>query len=105
MCWGGSHWGAEEPGRKGEQKDRCGVGAPEKAERKGGRLRTPSLPLGASVPCSPVCTAGMDLPLTAWALEAHGTEAGGGARPVHTGTPIEAWGWKEEAVRGWVLCL
>lgn len=47
---------------------------------------------GCSVPTGAVCTAGMDLPLTAWALEAHGTEAGGGARPVHTGTPIEAWG-------------
>lgn len=44
------------------------------------------------VPTGAVCTAGTDPSLTAWALEASGTEAGGGARPVHTGTPIEARG-------------
>lgn len=41
----------------------------------------------------------MDPSLTVCALEAHGTEAEGGAKPVHTGTPIEARGWREGAVR------
>lgn len=47
---------------------------------------------GSHVPTGAVCTAGIDPFLTAWALEAHGTEAGGGARLVHTGAPIEARG-------------
>lgn len=54
--------------------------------------------------CSLVCAAGTGPFLTVGALEARSTEAGGGARPVHTGTPIEARGWREEAVRGWVPC-
>lgn len=65
-----------------------------------GRLRGP-FPSSRGL-CSLVCTARTGPSLTAWALEACSTEAGGGARPVHTGTPIEAWGWREEAVRGWV---
>lgn len=65
-----------------------------------GRLRG-SLPSSRGS-CSLVRTARTGPSLTAWALEARSTEAGGGARPVHTGTPIEARGWREEAVRGWV---
>lgn len=66
-----------------------------------GRLRGP-FPSSRGL-CSLVCTARTGPSLTAWALEARSTEAGGGARPVHTGSPIEARGWREEAVRGWVL--
>jgi hypothetical protein len=82
-------------------------GSLEPREKRGrvGRLKGPSFLPGVFVLCSPVCTAGADFSLTAWALEAHGTETGGGARSVHTGTPIEAWGWREEAVRVWVPCL
>lgn len=45
---------------------------------------------GSPVPTGAVCAAGMDPSLTVCALEAHGTDAEGGAKPVHTGTPIEA---------------
>lgn len=70
--------------------------------RGNGGLRVPLLLLGSLTPCSPLCTAGLDLPLTAEPLEARSTEAEESVRLVHTGTPIEARGWREEAVRGWV---
>lgn len=98
-------WGT----RKGGRVKGCGIwnarppGSPEEMERKGGKAEGP-LPFSWGL-CSLVCTAGTGPFLTAWALEARSTEAGGGARPVHTGTPIEARGWREEAVRGWVPCL
>lgn len=60
---------------------------------------SPAPPEGLT-PCSPVCTAGLDRPLTAEPLEARGTEAEEGARLVHTGTPVEARGWREKSVRG-----
>lgn len=47
---------------------------------------------GRLVPTGAVCAARVGLCLTTWALEAHSTEAGRGANPVHTGTPIEARG-------------
>lgn len=53
----------------------------------------------------PVCTAGVSLLLTVQPLEASGTEAEESARLVHTGTPIEARGWREESVRVWLPCL
>lgn len=79
-------------------------GAPEEMERKGGKAEgVPSLPLGGL--CSLVSAAGTGPFLTMWTLEARSTEAGEGAWPVHTGTLIEARGWREEAVRVWVPCL
>ena len=89
----------EECGAWGERQH----GAPEETEQK--VARAPSLPPGVCVPCSPVCAVGTGPSLAAWALEAWGAEAGEGARLVHTGAPIEAQCWREEAVRGWVPCL
>lgn len=47
---------------------------------------------GCPVPTGVVGAAGTGPFLTMWTLEARSTEAGEGARPVHTGTPIEARG-------------
>lgn len=62
-----------------------------KVERKWGAEGS-SAPPGGLTLCSPVCTAGLDLPLTTEPLEAPGTEAEESARLVHTGTPVEARG-------------
>lgn len=55
---------------------------------------------GSLVSAGAVCAAGADPSLTAWALEAGGTEAGGGARPVHTRAPVEARGGGAEVGAG-----
>lgn len=88
-------------------RDGSQLGPQRRWRRRGGRLRDflPFFPSRVFSPCSPVCTAGMDPSLTVWALEASGTETGGGAKPFHTGTTIEAWRWREEAVRGCISCL
>lgn len=95
--WGRAVLGRWAPRKGLPPREGCGVRGsctPEEVEEKGLCAR------------SPVCAAGLDPSLTVWALEASGTEAGGGARPVHTGSPVEARGWREEAVsRGWVSCL
>lgn len=80
----------------------CEVASPEEMERQSGEAKG-ALSSSRGL-CSLVCAAGTGPFLTVGALEARSTEAGGGARPVHTGTPIEARGWREEAVRGWVPC-
>ena len=105
---GGNRWGGGKAGGKAEWKaaGRGGRGSAGPRRRRGGRLAgAPSLPPGVCVPCSLVCTAGTGPSLAALALEAWGAEAGGGSQPVHTGAPIEARCWREEAVRGWVPCL
>lgn len=58
---------------------------------------------GRLVLAGAVCTAGLDLPLTAEPLEAPGTEAEESARLVHTGTPVEARGWREESDTQWSI--